>query len=474
MILTIQRVDFTTFDVDREASQHLDQWLVGDRRRPLILRGARQVGKTWLARDLAARHGLDLVECNFERDPALARAFRGSDPQRILGELGIALGRRVEVPTSLLFLDEIQAVQEVLPSLRWFAEDLPQLPVIAAGSLLDFMIEGSKAGMPVGRVGYLHIHPLSFPEFVRAHGQGELLTRLRAWRSPQALGDVALDAAQRWYERYSMVGGMPAAVQADIDGAEAHEVRALQTDLLATFLGDFGRYAGRTDPGLLGATLRSVAHQMGTKFVYATVAPGGRSDAARRALELLANARVCHIVSHTSANGVPLGGQIRPRNRKAILLDVGLAHAMLRTPATQVFPAKRDVAPVIRGGLAEQMLGQQLLTLAPPWSRPALYYWQRGGGRPGEIDYLLELDARVVPVESKAGAAGTLKSLHQFMYDKGLDLAVRCDANPPSVHPISVHTTQGDEVAYTLVGLPPSMVWRLPAVVHAARDGAQG
>ncbi len=451
--------------MERHASDFLQSWLASPGRLPLVVRGARQVGKTWLVRDLARRAGLNLIELNFERDPAIAAAFDSNDPRRILGNLGLALGRELGVEGSLLFLDEIQAAGALLAKLRWFAEELPELPVIAAGSLLEFTLADHDFSMPVGRVSYLHVGPLSFPEYLRAVGQAPLLDALSKWSWHEVLSKTALDAAKQWFARYGMVGGMPAVVEVDRQGADASELRRRQHDLVATYLADFGKYAPRTDPSLLVATMRSIARQLGGKFVYSAVSEGTRSEQGRRALELLARARVCHIVQESSGNAVPLGGEVRSRSRKVVLLDVGLAHALIGTPATQVFPRENDLAPGIRGALAEQVLGQQLLTLAAPWEEPQLYYWQRGGGRPGEVDYLAQLDTRIVPLEGKAGATGSLKSLHQFMHDKRLDLAVRCDTNAPSIQDLELKTTRGEPVSYRLVTLPPFLIWRLSELV---------
>jgi len=454
--------------MQRDASIHLDDWLARRRRLPLVVRGARQVGKTWLVRDLASRHGLDLVECNFERTPELARCFDAKEPRKVLGELSLALGRNVEEGNSLLFLDEIQAAGDTLAGLRWFAEEMPELPVVAAGSLLEFTLAEHGFSMPVGRVTYLHLEPLTFPEFLAAHGQRKLLDTLQSWVPGTTMGAVAHDRAGVWFARYTMVGGMPAVVQADVESDDARDVRRLQHDLVATYRDDFGKYAGRMNPTVLDAVLRSVALQLGSKFVYSHVSNDVRHRNAKAALELLARARVCHIVEHTAANGIPLGGEVKARSRKVILLDTGLAQALLGVPASLVFPAWDSLAAALRGALTEQLVGQQLRTLFSSWEEPRLYYWQRMGGRPGEVDFLTQVDSQIVPIEVKAGAAGSLKSLHQFMHDKRLEVAVRCDTNPPSAQDVDVATTQGDPAQYRLVSLPHYLVWRVRDAVRSA------
>lgn len=430
--------------------------------------GARQVGKTWLVRDLAERHRLDLVECNLERDSALARCFTAtSSPQRVLDDLSLVLGREVRPGRSLLFIDEIQARGDVIAMLRRFAEGMPALPVIAAGSLLEFALGDHAFSMPVGRISTLHVGPITFAEFLAAHGEERLVERLRAWRpvgNANDLGEVVHSHATGQWTRWLMTGGMPAIVAADCASGEARAVRRTQADLIATYRDDFPKYAPRVDPHVLDSVLRGVARQLGSRFVYGRLDEEVRHGVAHRALDLLAKARLCHLVRHSAANGIPLAGEANDRLRKALLLDVGLVHGLLSTPAAAPEAVWDRMAPPIRGQVTEQAVGQELLALREPWEEPRLHYWQRGGGRPGEIDFLLQVEGRVVPVEAKSGEAGSMKSLHQFMHDKRLDVAVRCDANPPSLLDVDVKTTTGDPARYRLLSVPPYLLWRLREV----------
>lgn len=431
----------------------------------MVLRGARQVGKTWLVREVARRAGRDLVELNFERDPRHARVFATNDPAQILGDLALTLGRDVSARRSLLFLDEIQAAGEVLGKLRWFAEELPELPVIAAGSLLEFALADHAFSMPAGRIAFLHIAPMGFDEYLRAHDETRLLTVLAAWQPGKPISPTAHQRALDWFRRYAMVGGMPAVVAADVAAELPRTSRDLQRDLVATFRADFAKYAGRMDREVLGHVLEAIARSLGRKFVYAQVGEAVKQHQAKRALELLAAARLCHLVHYTAATGIPLGGDASDKFRKAILLDVGLFHALADTPAADRFPPWLDLAPAIRSQLAEQLVGQSLLLGgASTGDGPRLYYWQREGGRPGEIDFVIQAGGHIVPVELKSGASGAMKSLHQFMFDKHLQLALRIDENPPSLSTVDVTTTQGNPVSYRLLGLPIYLAWRASEV----------
>ncbi len=441
----------------------LSAWLAAPHRLPLVLRGARQVGKTWLVRELARAHGKTLVELNLERDPSHRRAFRSNDPRVILGDLEIARAQELDPARTLLFLDEIQAAPELFAKLRWFAEELPELPVVAAGSLLELVLGGPTFNMPVGRIQYRHVEPMGFVEYLEAHGQRRLVTALAGWTPTKKLSDTVHDKATEWLERFAMVGGMPAVVALDAGGASPRSCREAQRELAATYRDDFGKYGTRIPREVLDAVLHAAVRSIGKKFVYERVGADLKGQQAKRALELLAAARLCHFVTHTAANGLPLGGEAKANVRKVILLDVGLAHAWLGTPASRVFPHTAELSSEIRARLAEQMAGQALRLLEPSsGDGPRLYYWHREGGRPGEVDYVVELEGRVVPLEIKAGSSGAMKSLHQFMADKRSTLAVRVDANPPSVMEVDVLTTQSDRARYTLLSLPLYLLHRLP------------
>ena len=439
----------------RKVYPELQSWLEDRPRKPLVLRGARQVGKTWLVRELARERKLALLEVNFERDPTLAKAFQAADPRQVFGDLALLLDHRAGPADSLLFLDEIQAAPDVLARLRWFAEEMPELPVVAAGSLLDFALAEFSHSMPVGRVAYAYVEPLGFPEYLAAHAQDALLDRLRAWRPELAFSPAVHQKAWPWFDRYQMVGGMPAVVAAETQGADARTCRDLQRDLLSAYQDDFSKYARRIEPRVLRQVMLEVAAALGEKFVYSAVGDGVKLVTARRSLEMLAAARLCRLIPHTAANGLPLAAEQNERLRKAALLDVGLAHALWNTPALGQFPRWDALVPAIRGSIAEQMAAQQLHLLTGCFHREGqLFHWRREGGRTGEIDYLLELQGTILPVEVKSGAAGSMKSLHQFMHDKRLPLALRLDRNPPSLQAMTVSTTQGQPVRYTLLNLP--------------------
>jgi predicted AAA+ superfamily ATPase len=437
----------------RLAADALDQWLQHPHRKPIVLRGARQVGKTWLVRDLAKRHNLRLVELNFERLPEMADLFSSNNPSEILKNIEAQLSTRVVPTEALLFLDEIQAVPELFSKLRWFKEDMPSLPVIAAGSLLELEMGTYAYSMPVGRVTYLCLEPLSFFEFVLASGNTALYERLASFdlntEFPLALHEKCLNL----YRDYCLVGGMPEVVREWIDRQDLEACIKLQQDLLATYRDDFHKYGGEMEARLLARIMVSIAQQIGNKFVFSRVDPALKIPSVKKALTQLTRARVCSTVLHTSGNGVPLGAESNEKFFKALIVDTGLVSVQLGLSAVK--PAEiQNLIFSNKGGLAEQFVGQQLRAFQSPTADPQLYYWQRTGGRLGEIDYVIQYGNRVVPVEVKSGAIGKMKSLHQFMAEKKLNFAIRCNIKRPAVETIDVKTTLGHRAQYRLLSIP--------------------
>ncbi len=441
----------------RFVSVFMDEWLFESNRKPLILRGARQVGKTWLVRDLAARHSLNLIELNMERFPEYADHFKNTDPKRAIADLEADLGITICAEKSLLFLDEIQATPQLLANLRWFYEEMPELPVVAAGSLLEFALQDHEFSMPVGRISYCHIEPVSFYEYLNVSGNEKLHQALvRAAESGSLSKRVHMKALDLFSE-YCLVGGLPEVMAEHVAGKGIGACMKLQRNLLATYGDDFNKYRGRVSADSLRRTMNSVPQQLGCKFMYSNIDSDIKHKEMKKAVALLELARVCHRVECTAANGLPLGAELNAKSFKSIFVDIGLVAGMLGLSTLEF----RDLDTVVwanKGAVAEQFVGQHLRCLPQKYEEPRLFYWQRTGGGQGEVDYVFQHRNRVVPVEVKAGAAGSMKSLHLFMQIKGFHMAIRFDTNLPSLQNISVKTTTGDPVEYCLLSLPLYMV----------------
>ncbi len=452
----------------RDRTSFLVHWLNSSARKPLIIRGARQVGKTWLIRDLANSQERQLIELNFEKRPDFESLFSSNDPKEIINNI-VALRRsKIEPSKSILFLDEIQAAPHLLEKLRWFAEDMPELPVIAAGSLLDFTLAKYEFSMPVGRIGYLYLEPLSFEEFLDADGQHELRVYLENYDWSLNIPAAIHSQLMKTIKEYLIVGGMPAAISSWATEKAPEAVNQIHFDLLATYRDDFAKYSGRLTIDRLEDVMNSVPRQLGKKFVYKDANSEVSTAPLKQALDLLSKARVCHRVVATSANGLPLGAEADERFFKAIMLDCGLCGASLGLSLHHLRSIS-EISMINSGGMAEQLVGQLLRTLTPAYIPPSLYYWQRGKkGAEAEIDYIIQYENQIIPIEVKAGTTGTLKSLHQFVKEKKKTTAVRINSDIPSLGPIHVQDALGSSIDYNLLSLPFYLLGQLHRLIKSS------
>lgn len=440
--------------MERSALAFLKAWIASNDRQPLVIRGARQVGKTWLVRHLAEISGKTLIEVNLEKARKLAIAFSSNDPKEIIKKLGSGLETTINPDNALLFIDEIQEVPELFAKLRWFAEDMPELPVIAAGSLLEFVLQSAKMSMPVGRIGYLYLEPLSFEEFLLAHGKHALVSEIKAFTWKERIFEVTHEKLMDLFKEYIIVGGMPAAVKSWAANQSPIDLSRIHNSIMDTYRDDFHKYSKRISPERLQEVVNEVPLSLGKKFVYRNVNPDVRIPNIKEALDLLCNARLCHKVKSTAANGLPLSAEVNPLYSKVILLDVGLCSADLGLNLADLASIK-DLDLINKGGIAEQVVGQLLRTISPFFQNPRLYYWlntERFAS--AELDYVIQHKTQIIPLEIKSGTTGTLKSLHRFMHLKKRSLAVRINSDLPAINDIQVQDTLGNDIHYELRSIP--------------------
>jgi predicted AAA+ superfamily ATPase len=374
-----------------------------------------------------------LVELNFEANPQYASLFSSNDPLEILRALGAALNAPIQPNDCLLFLDEIQAVPQILAKLRWFFEGLPTLPIIAAGSLLEFALTEAEFSMPVGRVSFMYLEPLSFEEFLSALGKEELLAYLMDYELNKPMPKALHEQALALFKDYVLVGGMPAAVASWVQESSLPQIGAVHSDLLATYRADFAKYRGRVPLARLEEVFVAVPRLLGQKFIFSHVNAEVHTGVLKQALTLLTQAGICHTVYSTAANGIPLAAEKNEKFFKVIYMDIGLTSSALGL-GYETLRDSRDLTLVNRGAIAEQVVGQLLRTLRPPYAKPELFYWHRSEkGSQAEVDYIAEHAGKVLPIEVKAGTAGRLKSLVLFMKEKNLSSAVKISSAPPMV-----------------------------------------
>ena len=450
---TAHQLDLGTAAMTRRALAYLTTWLNSSNRKPMVIRGARQVGKTWLVREFAYFHNKQLIELNFEKNPQWQTLFESNDPKIILIQLAASLNKSIDLERAVLFLDEIQAAPLLLSKLRWFAEEMPALPVLAAGSLLEFVLDKHEFSMPVGRITYMHLGPLTFEEFLDAQGQKQLLDYLTQFSWNQTIPLELHERLMRLFKEYLIIGGMPAAAYSWFNEKTLDRVNQIHHDLLASYRHDFSKYAGKLSLSRLEDMLIAIPKRLGEKMVFSRVNKDVPTLALKSALNLLCQARIADLVYNTSGNGVPLAAEIKEKFYKVIFLDVGLVSASLHLRLDTLFQVV-DINLIHSGGLSEQVVGQLLGSIEPYYVAPARYYWVREvKNANAEVDYLLQQGATILPIEVKSGSTGSLKSLHLFMALKKLPQALRINSERPSQVLVKTKTHE-ESVQYQLHSIP--------------------
>jgi uncharacterized protein len=403
---------------------HLKKWKDDVLHKPLLLRGARQVGKSSAVRHLSETFEV-FIEVNFERNPEIKQLFSASlNPKEICSKLSAIYNLPIQPGKTLLFFDEIQACLPAVASLRFFYEDYPELHVIAAGSLLEFALQEIPS-FGVGRIRSLYMYPFSFNEFLLAQGLHRLLEEKRGASSKNSMFEALHKKLIDYLRTFLLVGGMPESVKTWVEKSDYLACRYIQNDILETLIDDFAKYKKRISPVVLQQTLRSVALQSGSKFVYSQVSPDMEAEKIKEALELLSMAGIIMPVTHTSANGVPLGAEVNTKFRKYLFMDTGLLQRLLNLDMDNVLLSS-DVNLVNKGTLAEVFVGLELLKYGSCYERQELYYWLRlEKGAQAEIDYVLSKGDTIIPIEVKAGTKGSMQSLYRFLELKKTGFGIR-------------------------------------------------
>ena len=415
----------------RLVDTYLQEWAQAPTHKPLLLRGARQVGKSTAVRHLG-EHFERFVEINFEKQPSFKQVFQYDlDTKRIVSELAAMTGNPIEPGKTLLFLDEIQACPEAIMSLRFFKEDFADLHVVAAGSLLEFALEDIPA-FGVGRIHSMFMYPMTFDEFLMANGEHLLMKARNQATTAKPLSELLHQKLIGYIRTYMLIGGMPDVVAKWVEKHDYMACQEVQDDIVLTFEDDFPKYRKRVDPILLRHTMRSAAVQATNKFIYSQVG-GYQTKEVKHAIELLVQAGILLPVTHSNANGLPLGAEANMSYQKMLLLDCGLMLRLLNMSTgdiseltTQILTSDA-VTLVNKGPMAELFAGLELLRYRTPNLRHELFFWLRQAKNSlAEVDYISNFKSHILPIEVKSGTQGGMKSLWLFMREKKLHNAVRC------------------------------------------------
>ncbi len=413
----------------RMIDSSLDNWASSANRKPLLLRGARQVGKSSAVKALARRRFTNFVEVNFEKEPSLKYFFDGDiDVQRIVAQLAARYQTPLVPGKSLLFLDEIQDCPRAISALRFFYEDMPQLHVVAAGSLLEFAL-AELPSFGVGRIQSLYMYPFSFYEYI-----GVVNPMLQ--QALQANNHAILDAEPIHKQLvlhlrdFMLIGGMPEVVRQWQESRSYLDCQNILADIIKTYTDDFAKYKTRISPLLLRQAFASIANQAGHKFVYTTISQGINSVKAKEIIELLRMAGLVIPVVHTAANGIPLGAEVNPKFQKLLPMDTGIMLYQLGLNLGELLQLS-DVDLICKGSLAEVFAGLELTKHSNPRNPADLYYWLHiKPNAQAEIDYVVTQSQRILPIEVKSGTRGAMQSLYYFLDQKRIPFGIRTSLEP--------------------------------------------
>ncbi len=404
----------------RAAMEKLYQWKESKRRKPLLIEGARQVGKTWLMKEFGRKAYADSVYINFDSNSRMAELFASDlNTDRLIMGLELYAGRKIDPESTLLIFDEVQEVPRALSSLKYFYENAPQYPIVCAGSLLGIALhEGTS--FPVGKVDFMKLYPLSFKEFLTATA-GERFAGLLDQQDYQMMASFKqtyVDALKQYY----FVGGMPEAVQSFVDEKDFNEVRIIQKRILAAYEQDFSKHAPIEIVPKIRMIWNSIPSQLAKenkKFIYGLVREGGRAKEYETAIMWLCDCGLVHKVSRVNAAGIPLKAYEDLKAFKLYIVDVGLLGCMAGLRQRTLLDGS-DLFTEFKGALTEQYVCQQLKTI----DDLGIYYYTNDRGS-CEVDFILDTGEQIVPMEVKAQVNLKAKSLKTYREKFNPEISVR-------------------------------------------------
>jgi predicted AAA+ superfamily ATPase len=411
---------------NRKIDCALQQWSSEKYRKPLMLRGARQVGKTTAVRNLGKRFTY-FIEINFEnKDHAVAKTIfaQHSNPQIICSKLAALFGKPITAGETLLFFDEVQNCTDAISALRYFYEEMPELHVIAAGSLLEFALEEIPS-FGVGRIDSMFMYPFSFSEFLCATGHETWIRLIDEATSEAPVSDAIHEKIVEQLKYFLIIGGMPEVVAEFVRTHDFLRCQKILNSLLISFRNDFAKYKKRIPAARINEVFSSVAQQAEGKFVYEHVSQKLNNDQVKKSLELLLMAGLCYQVTHSSADGIPLGAGINPKYRRIIPFDTGIYQRILNLDISGILFAN-DFDTINKGAVAEIFAGCELKKTASCYSDNELYCWVREKkNADAQIDFVIQCGETIVPVEVKSGKQGKMQSMWVFLEEKKLKEGIR-------------------------------------------------
>ena len=408
----------------RNIDNELITWSKENDRKTLLLRGARQVGKSSAVRHLGTSFKY-YVEVNFDEQEELHTLFEHSlSPLEICEQLSVVFRTPIIAGETLLFFDEIQSCIPAMSKLRYFYEKYPELHLIAAGSLLEFAIEEIPS-FGVGRIRSMFMYPFAFDEFLQAMGDEMLIEAYRKASPEKPLPEIIHNQIIHRFKTFLIIGGMPESVAGYVQTRDLLNSQKILNDLIISFKNDFAKYKKKVPALRINEVFESVANQAEGKFKYEHAAIGTSNAQVKQALDLLIMAGLVYPITHTAANGIPLGAEINPKFRKMIFFDTGLFQRVLDLDVAEILVSD-DFSTINKGAIAEIFVGIELMKAGSCYDMKQLYYWQKEKKQGNaQIDYVIQKKEQILPIEVKSGTRGAMQSLRIFIEEKKLNLGIR-------------------------------------------------
>jgi predicted AAA+ superfamily ATPase len=410
--------------IERLIDKDLLEWSTATSRKPLLIRGARQVGKSTAVRHLAEKFEF-FIEINFDEQPQYASLFKENiSIDETIEQLSLITNTNIIEGKTLLFLDEIQAFLPAISALRYFYERKPNLHVIAAGSLLEFALS-ELPSFGVGRVRSMFVYPLSFTEFLGAMNENSLVNAIRQSAANKPLNEMVHNKIKIYLKKFLIIGGMPEVVETFVSNGNLLEVQRVLDDLIISIQDDFTKYKKRIPSDRVKLVFDSIVQQVSMKYRYSDQHSSLTSVQIKQVIDLLEMAGLVHPVTHSSCNGLPLGAESNIKKRKYLVFDTGIFQRMLGLDVASLL-MNDDFEVVNKGNIAELFVGLELLKLKSCFEKTPLYYWHRESkNSQAEVDYVVQIQNKIIPIEVKAGTKGTMQSMFLFMEEKHSELGVR-------------------------------------------------
>jgi predicted AAA+ superfamily ATPase len=436
----------------RDIEKDLLNWMKDESRSPLLLRGARQVGKSYIVEKFGKENFSNFVLVNFEQYPEFKDCFKTLNPSQICASLELLTNTRIIAGETLVFLDEIQECPQAIMALRYFKEQMPELHLIGAGSLLEFTLNDPDFRMPVGRVKFLFLRPLSFGEYLEASSNANLRKFINEISLQNKIDNVIHLKLMSLLREYVSIGGMPAVVDEYLRSKSPLKCQDIQTNILLTYRNDFGKYAKRTNHLILEKLFNKAPGFIGQTIKYSKLVEETDSRTIKNNLKNLSDAGLITFIHATSGSGLPLLSHVNEKKSKLLFLDIGLVKRACRLDLELLL--NKDLILINDGALAEQLVGQELLAYTRHEDERFLFFWARESlNSSAEIDYLINVDEKILPIEVKSGSTGTLRSLKIFMEEKKSALGIRIAEKEFSIEK-------------NLLNLPFYMIEALPRLVR--------